>query len=63
MNAVLQRGFEIGQSRVIAGYHWASDVLAGRLVASYTLVRLNNDPEFRALLDRARAEYAAKRRH
>lgn len=63
MNAVLQRGFEIGQSRVIAGYHWASDVLAGRLVASYTLVCLNNDPEFRALLDRARAEYAAKRRH
>ena len=58
MNAVLQRGFEYGRSRVIAGYHWASDVQAARLVASYTLVRLQRDTTFQVLLDSARAEYA-----
>lgn len=61
MNAVLQRGFEYGRSRVIAGYHWASDVQAARLVAAYTIVRLQRDPRFQALLDSARAEYAMLR--
>ena len=63
MNAVLQRGFEYGRSRVIAGYHWASDVQAARLVAAYTLVRLQRDSVFQALLDSARAEYALLRGH
>ena len=61
MNAVLQRGFEYGRSRVIAGYHWASDVQAARLVAAYTIVRLQREPRFQALLDSARAEYAMLR--
>ena len=63
MNAVLQRGFEYGRSRVIAGYHWASDVQSARLVAAYTLVRLQRDTLFQALLDSARAEYALLRGH
>jgi hypothetical protein len=63
MNAVLQRGFEYGRSRVIAGYHWASDVQAARLVAAYTLVRLQRDSVFQVLLDSARAEYALLRGH
>ena len=61
MNAVLQRGFEYGRSRVIAGYHWASDVQAARLVAAYTIIRLQRDPRFQTLLDSARAEYATLR--
>ncbi len=61
MNAVLQRGFEYGRSRVIAGYHWASEVQAARLVAAYTLIQLQRDPRFQTLLDSARAEYATLR--
>lgn len=58
MNSILQRGFEYGRSRVIAGYHWASDVQAARILAAYTLVRLQREPQFQTLLDSARAEYA-----
>ena len=61
MNAILAQGFEYGYSRVIAGYHWASDVQAGRLLASYTLVRLQREPEFQMLAAAARNEYAALR--
>ena len=62
MNAVLQRGFDYGQSRVIAGYHWYSDVQAARIVASYTLIRMQAEPKFQDLLAKARAEYAAIRK-
>ena len=63
MNSVLRRGFEYGRSRIIAGYHWATDVQAARLVAAYTLIRLQREPRFQALLDSARAEYALLRGH
>jgi len=63
MDALLQRGYEYGQSRVVAGYHWASDVEAGRIVASCTLLQLVREPRFRALADSARAEYYALRGH
>ena len=61
MNSVLRRGFEYGRSRIIAGYHWATDVQAARIVAAYTLIRLQRDPRFQTLLDSARAEYARLR--
>lgn len=61
MNSVLQRGYEYGRSRIIAGYHWATDVQAARLVAAYTLIRLQREPQFQTLLDSARAEYASLR--
>ena len=61
MNSVLNRGFEYGRSRVIAGYHWATDVQAARLVAAFTLIRLQREPQFQALLDSARNEYASLR--
>jgi acid phosphatase (class A) len=56
-DAILQRGFEYGYSRVIAGYQYASDVQAARLVASYSIGRLHADPAFRTLIDNARNEY------
>lgn len=61
MNSVLKRGFEYGRSRIIAGYHWATDVQAARLVAAYTLIRLQREPQFQTLLHNARAEYAGLR--
>jgi DNA polymerase III epsilon subunit-like protein len=33
-DAILSRGYEFGQSRVICGVHWQTDVDAGRMIAS-----------------------------
>jgi acid phosphatase (class A) len=58
---IVKRGKEFGDSRVVCGVHYLSDVQAGRLVASAVTARLNADPAFEADLARARAELAAAR--
>jgi acid phosphatase (class A) len=65
-NAVLGRGFEFGQSRVICGVHWQSDVDTGRVIGAATVAVLHSDATFRAQLAAASAEVAddrAKGRH
>lgn len=57
-DAILQRGRDFGDSRVICGYHFPSDVEAARLIASAGVARLHGDAEFRRLLDAARQELA-----
>ena len=57
-NEILKRGYEIGQSRVICGYHFQSDVDAGRLVASAVVARLHANKEFMNQLNKAKAEFA-----
>jgi len=59
--AILQRGFEFGQSRVICGVHWQSDVDAGRLVAAAAVARLHADPAFTHQLAAAKHEIALLR--
>lgn len=39
-DTLLKAGYEWGQSRVIAGYHWQSDVDASKLLSSATFARL-----------------------
>lgn len=56
-DTILARGFMYGQSRVIAGYHWQSDVDAGRLAASAAIARLHADKRFMRLLRKAHREY------
>ena len=56
-DAILKAGFEYGQSRIILGYHYASDVLAGRLHTAAALTQLYRRQEFLPLLDAAKAEY------
>lgn len=56
-NALLARGYEFGQSRVIAGYHWQSDVDAARLVASAAVARMHADKRFQKLLKKAKKEF------
>ena len=60
MESLLARGYEFGQSRVIAGYHWQSDVDAGRTAGSvlYQLIRSNE--RFIGQLAKARAEFKEK---
>ena len=55
---LLALGYQWGQSRVIAGYHWQSDVDAGRLLASAGYARLHTNKDFLADMAAARAEYA-----
>ena len=56
-DTLLARGYMYGESRVIAGYHWQSDVDAGRLVASAALARLHADKRFQRLMKKACREY------
>ena len=59
-DAILKLGYEWGQSRVIAGYHWQSDVDASRLVAAAGYACLHTNAEFLADIAAAHAEYARK---
>lgn len=56
-DTIMARGYMYGQSRVIAGFHWQSDVDAGRLAASVAVLRLHADPRFLKLIDEARKEF------
>jgi acid phosphatase (class A) len=58
MDGLLQRGYAFGQSRVICGVHWQSDVDAGRVIGAATVARLQSDETFRAQVALARDEIA-----
>jgi acid phosphatase (class A) len=57
-SAMVVAGREIGQSRVICGVHFASDVEAGRDLGAAMVARLHADPLFQADLKAAKAELA-----
>ena len=46
-DALFKRGMDFGDSRVICGFHYVSDVEAGRLAANQLLTRLHADKAFR----------------
>ena len=54
---ILKRGYEIGQSRVICGYHYQSDVDAARLVASGVVARLHANDAFNKQMKKAKDEF------
>ncbi len=56
-DALLVRGYEYGQSRVILGVHYQSDVDAARDAAGACVAALNTDDGFREQLMRARQEF------
>jgi len=60
-DAILARGLTFGQSRVICGVHWQSDVIEGRSIGAGAVARLHADPAFRAEVEAAKAELAAVR--
>lgn len=57
-DAILLLGYEWGQSRVILGYHWQSDVDASRMLAAAVFARMHTSPDFMADMAAAREEYA-----
>jgi acid phosphatase (class A) len=57
-DALLQRGWEFGQSRIICNVHWQSDVNQGRIMGAATVARLHADPGFLADLQAAKIEVA-----
>lgn len=56
-NEILKRGYDMGESRVICGYHFQSDVDAGRLTGAMTVARLHADPAFQDQLQKAKKEF------
>lgn len=55
---IMRRGFEIGESRVIVGFHFDSDVRMGRMCAAMVVPILHSDPDFLRDLDAAKREFA-----
>jgi acid phosphatase (class A) len=55
-DAILARGREFGQSRVVCNVHWQSDVDEGRIMGASTVARLHADEGFLADLNGAKAE-------
>ena len=54
------RGLSFGESRVVCGFHYPSDIEAGRQAAALLLVKLKTDADFLADLACARDELAGK---
>jgi acid phosphatase (class A) len=60
-DAIFARGLAFGESRVVCGVHWRSDIEAGRVVGASAVSRLHADPVFAAQLGLARKEIEAAR--
>ena len=54
---LLKVGYQYGQSRIISGYHWQSDVDAARLVAAGAVAQIHAHPRFVKQMKRAKREF------
>ena len=54
---ILERGYQYGESRVIVGAHWQSDVNAGYKVAQAAFNAMQKSPRYQQHLAAARKEY------
>jgi acid phosphatase (class A) len=57
----MQRATAYGESRVVCGLHFPSDVAAGQALAEAVFAQLETIPAFRRDLARAKAEIDAAR--
>lgn len=60
-DTLMARGYMFGDSRIIAGYHWQSDIDAARLAASVAFAKLHTSAEFVEQMEKARNEFLQKR--
>ena len=56
---LLRKGVSFGESRVVCGFHYESDVVAGRLAAAGMLAALHGNKEFRDDMEKAAREIRA----
>ena len=56
-NEILKRGYEYGESRVIVGFHFQSDVDAARVITSTLINRLHATDAFMQQLKKAKEEF------
>ncbi len=62
-DTIFARGWMYGESRVIVGAHWQSDVDASRVAASIAVCALHGSAAFREQMAKAQAEYLEKTGH
>lgn len=58
-DAIIERGRNYGESRLVCNVHWQSDVLEGRFMGAATVAKLHGTVEFQRDLAAARGEIAA----
>ncbi|MBR1778767.1 MAG: phosphatase PAP2 family protein [Alphaproteobacteria bacterium] len=58
---ILTRGYEYGNSRVIVGFHFQSDVDAARIITPTMIARLHANDEFARQLQKAKKEFKSKK--
>ena len=58
---ILKRGYEYGESRVIVGFHYQSDVDAARVISSTLVNRLHANENFVQQLQKAKKEFLSKK--
>ena len=59
-DTIMKRGMMYGESRVIVGAHWQSDVDAGRLAAAAAYARMHTSERFLEQMQLARQEFRIK---
>ena len=57
----MNRAYEYCENRVVAGFHWQSDVDAARLIASVVVARLHAEPTFLTAMEEVKKEIRKKR--
>ena len=60
-DTILKRGMMYGESRVIVGAHWQSDVDAGRLAGSVVYAHMHTSDRFLEQMRRAKQEFRNKK--
>ena len=60
---ILKAGYEYGQSRVIAGYHYQSDVDVARMAASACVARLHADEAFQKQMAKVKKELEKQKKN
>ncbi len=60
-DTLIARGRMFGESRVIVGVHWESDVQAGFIAGNMAVMKLHTCPRFLDDMKRAKAEFRRKR--
>lgn len=59
---IMKIAYELGQSRVIVGFHYQSDVDMGRIAGSITFARVMSEPEFQKLYEKAKKEFRKRKK-